>query len=970
MLLEIGPHAILTALAQRRLLSNRPAHPVTVVASQRRNSEQLSCWREALRDLYLAGASFRWDDPDCATFSAPLLSPRQLPRYPFHRQTYWLDYDGDAPREPLPLQPMPVHISAETVPLYTQQWEVIDTPSPTLRERRYWLLGDEHSCDQLADSFTAIKVDALFCDSAEQLVGEWQQDDVALFMPPPGDACWSLISLLQQIQQLKGALRLMLVTRNAQTPQQAVCNADQAALWGAARALAIEYPACKWLMLDMEAETGIWQVANAVLRATSCFGEEDALCVRQQQWLHPCLTPVSQSDLDVRDEFSIAPDAVVLVVGAWGALGRHISEWLIRHGASHLVLTGRQAPRRNVQAWLQHWRSRGITITCVETDITQPASVAALFARISQLDHPLVGVFHCAGVGRFNPLDSITLDDYQTVAAAKITGTRLLDEYSRQLPLQWFVCFTSISGVWGSRLQIHYGAANAWQDALMRQRRYLGLPGLSISWGPWSGGSGMSEVDDALLQYLRMAGIQRQPPARYLATLDKLFSVDMADAQFPAVWLAAEVDWQKFVPLFALYSPVHLFSHCVAEQQDAAPLQDLQARNLQQLSRGDQHQLIHDFVRNELARTLRIAPHAIQPDSELLALGMDSILIMDFSRRCESELGISCPLKALFEHSTPARLIAWLTEQLDHASPASVTAGMTIIHHAEARFDPFPLTELQYAYWIGRQDHYALGGIACHAYLEADASQAVDIARLQRCWNLLVERHDALRLVIGEDGRQRVLSAVPEYQIAVADLQHASLAQVEQHCAEWRRVLSHQVLPTEQWPLFDIRLSLLPQGASRLHISIDMLINNATSSQILWDELVALYRAEGDLQQAGLSPFSIHFRDYVLAKHNREGARLEQWQQDRDWWLQRLPTLPAAPQLPLVAENLTQVHPQFSRRQRILPAEGWQTLRERASRYNVTPASLLITAFSEVLASWSSEPVFSLNLTIFDRAVA
>lgn len=967
-LLEIGPHAILTALAQRQLLSHRPAHPVAVVASQRRNSDQLTCWREALRDLYLAGANFNWEAADCATFSAPLLSPRQLPRYPFHRQTYWLDYDGDAPREPLPLQPMPVHSSAEVVPLYTLQWEVIDTPAIPPHGRRYWLLGDETCCDQLADSFAAINVDAQLCNDAEQLVRDWQQQDVAVFMPPADDACWSLITLLQQIQQLKGSLHLMLITRNAQAPRPAACDADQAALWGAARALAIEYSACKWLMLDMEAESGISQVANAILRAASCFGEEDALCVRQQQWLHPCLTPAVQEALSPRIDFTIDDNTAVLVVGAWGALGRHISEWLIRHGAHHLVLTGRQAPRRNVQAWLQHWRNRGITLTCVEADITQPASVTALFARIDELDQPLAGVFHCAGVGRFNPLDTLTRDDYQAVAAAKITGTRLLDEHTRHLPLRWFVCFTSISGVWGSRLQIHYGAANAWQDAFMRQRRHLGLPGLSISCGPWNGGSGMSEVDDSLLQYLRRAGIQRQSPARYLATLDTLFSTDMTAADFPAFWLAAEVDWQKFVPLFALYNPVHLFSRCAAQQpQHTVPVADIQARELHQLSRTEQHQVIHDFVRNELARTLRIEPHNIQPDSELLALGMDSILIMDFSRRCDSELGISCPLKTLFEHSTPARLISWLTEQIEHAVPASTSVEMTISHHADDRYQPFPLTELQYAYWIGRQDHYALGGIACHAYLEADALQAVDIARLQRCWNLLIERHDALRIVIDKDGRQRVLREVPEYRIIVADRQQASADQVARHCAEWRTLLSHQVLPTDQWPLFDIRLTLLPQGGSRLHISIDMLINDATSSQILWDELVSLYRVDGDLQQAGLAPFSISFRDYVLAKHNREGTRLKQWQQDRAWWLQRLPTLPGAPQLPLVAEQLTQVHPHFSRRQRTLPADAWQMLRERASDYGVTPASLLIAAFSEVLGNWSSEPTFSLNLTIFDR---
>ncbi|KOC88157.1 hybrid non-ribosomal peptide synthetase/type I polyketide synthase [Winslowiella iniecta] len=969
LLLEIGPHAILTALAQRQLNTESLPHPVSVVASQRRNSPQLATLREAQRDLYLHGVNFAWENPTCTAFNAPRLPARALPRYPFHRQTYWLDYDGDAPREPLPLQPLPVHSSAEAVALYTQQWEAIETPQPQRNEGRYWLLGDENSCHHLADTFAAQNVESIYCDDVQQLADHWQQHDVALYLPPREDAVWTLISWLQQIQQRNASIKLMLLTRQAQAPQQEICDADQAALWGAARALAIEYPACKWLMLDTDAEIGIWQLANAVLRASSCFSDEDALCLRDQQWLHPCLTPVEDHVLTPRAAFRIDGEAAVLVVGAWGALGRHISEWLIRNGARHLVLTGRQPPRRHLQAWLQHWRSRGITLTCVETDITAEDSVAALFDSIKQLGRPLAGVFHCAGVGRFNPLDQIAREDYQAVAGAKITGTALLDKFTRDLPLQWFVCFTSIAGVWGSRLQIHYGAANAWQDALMRQRRHLGLAALSISWGPWSGGSGMSEVDASLLQYLRMAGIQRQSPARYLATLDKLFAGDMHSADFPAVWLAAEIDWQKFVPLFALYSPVHLFSRCLQQQNvTESPVNTLQRRDLHQLSHADQQQVIHDFVRSELARTLRIAPHAIQPDSELLALGMDSILVMDFSRRCESELGIACSLKALFEHSTPARLIAWLSEQLALSSDNVVAStGLTVSHDAAQRYAPFPLTELQYAYWIGRQDHYPLGGVACHAYLEADAAQALDIARLQRSWNQLIERHDALRLIIAEDGRQQVLAEVPEYQITVADLQQASPQQAAQQATQWRDTLSHQLLPTDRWPLFDLRVMLLPGGGSRLHISIDMLINDATSSQILWDELVALYRADGDLTQAGLQPFSIGFRDYVLAKQQREGARLQQWQQDRDYWLQRLPTLPAAPQLPLIAENLTQVHPQFSRRQRTLAAEQWQTLRTRAAGYGVTPASLLIAAFSEVLASWSSESAFSLNLTIFDR---
>lgn len=33
---------------------------------------------------------------------------------------------------------------------------------------------------------------------------------------------------------------------------------------------------------------------------------------------------------------------------------------------------------------------------------------------------------------------------------------------------------------------------------------------------------------------------------------------------------------------------------------------------------------------------------------------------------------------------------------------------------------PFPLTDVQYAYWVGRDEEQALGGIDCHAYLEFD----------------------------------------------------------------------------------------------------------------------------------------------------------------------------------------------------------------------------------------------------------
>jgi len=968
LLLEIGPHSILTALAQRHLLQHPASHPVNVVGSLRRGAHEVMTLREAMQTLYLPGVDFHWDDPQAATFSSPMLSPRKMPRYPFHRQTWWLEYDGDAPREPLPLQPQPSHSRAEPVPLYTQQWEALDLAENNNSAARYWLFGEESLATDLLPAFTAKGLTAAWCPDSAAILENWREGDVAVYLP--GSDVWPLIATLKQLQKRNVALRILVLSEEAQATANEGCDPDQAAAWGAARALAIEYPACKWLLLDVSRLTTAEVRVAALHRAAAHFGSDDALMLRDNQWLRPCLTPVQDELLHTEQSFNVSSEETVLVVGAWGALGRYISEWLVDNGARHLVLSGRKPPGSHWQPWLNWLRGRGVELFCTEADISNPQQVDTLFERIDALERPLAGVFHCAGVGRFNPLEDITEEDYHAVTSAKMTGTALLDRATRHRAHRWFVCFTSIAGVWGSRLQIHYGAANAWQDALMRQRRHLGLPGMSVSWGPWSGGAGMSEVDASLLNYLRIAGIYRQSPSRYLATLDRLFAAGERANAHAAVWLAAEVDWGKFVPMFGLYHPTHLFRRCLEQQTQALPIEEApDLSELTQLSAEAQHQAIEHFVRNELGRTLRMSPQSIEPDAELLALGMDSILVMDFARSCQSQLGIRCELKALFEHSTPARLVHYLKTQLPYVEPEQIAMDAEVVlqHDAQGRFSPFPLTELQYAYWIGRQDHYALGGVACHAYLEADAAEPLDISRLERCWNLLVERHDALRLIIEESGQQRVLREVPPYRIQVLELQDCSPEEAEHVSQQCRDTLSHQVLPCDRWPMFDLRLARLPNGGSRLYISIDMLINDATSSQILWEELVALYRAQGDISAAGLEPFTLTFRDYVLARQDRQGARLTHWQEDRDYWLARLPSLPAAPQLPLQSDRLMQTHPCFTRRQQTLSAEKWQTLRERAAKQGITPASLLIAAFSQVLAAWSREPQFCLNLTIFDR---
>ncbi|WP_205855819.1 hypothetical protein, partial [Phytoactinopolyspora endophytica] len=82
-----------------------------------------------------------------------------------------------------------------------------------------------------------------------------------------------------------------------------------------------------------------------------------------------------------------------------------------------------------------------------------------------------------------------------------------------------------------------------------------------------------------------------------------------------------------------------------------------------------------------------------------------------------------------------------------------------LVADPDGRHEPFPLTQMQAAYQLGRHQVFDYGGVACTGYLDI-AYDATPPADLERAWNQLVRRHDMLRTVVHGDGHQRVLPAV------------------------------------------------------------------------------------------------------------------------------------------------------------------------------------------------------------------
>ncbi|MFE0680171.1 amino acid adenylation domain-containing protein [Streptomyces sp. NPDC058961] len=283
----------------------------------------------------------------------------------------------------------------------------------------------------------------------------------------------------------------------------------------------------------------------------------------------------------------------------------------------------------------------------------------------------------------------------------------------------------------------------------------------------------------------------------------------------------------------------------------------------------------------------------------------------------------------------------------------------TVVHHPDDRHTPFPLTDVQTAYLLGRKDLFAYGGVACHAYGELRFT-SLDPARMEQAWQLLIERHDMLRAVVDEEGSQRVLTAVAPYRIEVTDLREATPEHAGRALAAQRDAMDHEIRPAGVWPLFELRATLFADHAL-LHVSLDFLIADYVSINLLLDELRTLY---ADLA-APLPELPVTFRDYLLAERGlRQSTRYER---DRAYWLDRVDELPPAPAFPMRDAPAAEGPARFVRHRLALSRPQWQALRDTATARGLTPSGAVLAAYAEVIGRWCNRQRFTLDLTLLNR---
>jgi amino acid adenylation domain-containing protein len=365
--------------------------------------------------------------------------------------------------------------------------------------------------------------------------------------------------------------------------------------------------------------------------------------------------------------------------------------------------------------------------------------------------------------------------------------------------------------------------------------------------------------------------------------------------------------------------------------------------NRDALLRGELTVLADDQVTPEdsaiLPEIVRLVPIAhTTPGSRLIDLGLDSLTAAQLTAVLQARYSVKIGLAHLLNVSAET-----LTHEINTQNTSQIIQSFTTKQYAID--EPFELSAMQQAYWIGQQPSVALGNVAAHIRVDFSV-QHHQIDELTQRLSQLVARHSALRIEISAEGLATFSTKIYDPLLPLIDLRQLSETDQTESLAVIRQELSN----SSHYPL-TARFTRLSDETTLLHLRLSLLAGDQRSFALLVRELIEGVPVEPE------SVIVAACQQSVPVTH-------------RKWWQREIPLIAAAPELPLTRKVTEVTNPCFSLSQHSLSAALSAQLAVCAQKIGVTLTSLCTAAFADVIRLWSATSEFSLNLTSSTRDIA
>ncbi|KYG96802.1 SDR family NAD(P)-dependent oxidoreductase [Paenibacillus polymyxa] len=331
---------------------------------------------------------------------------------------------------------------------------------------------------------------------------------------------------------------------------------------------------------------------------------------------------------------------VYLITGGTGSLGLIFAEEITRQTRDiALILVGRSPLRGDTKARIEEIEALGARVVFRQADVANKRAVEDLIRDIQEEFGKLDGIVHSAGMVSDNFIIKKTREELQNVLAPKVTGLVNLDQACKEIPLDFFILFSSVAGSLGNIGQADYAAANAFMDAYAKYRSTLVERAqrqgrtISVNWPLWKeGGMRIDGETEKIMEGMGMFAMETGAGIRALYQ-----SLASEKNQVMVLEGHASQLRETLLQQPSLNQTGDASSMIRESEMGSVIGQDLLAEKAA------------NYLKQLLATSIRLPARQIETDAPMEKYGIDSIMIKQLTRELEKTFG-TLPKTLFFEY--------------------------------------------------------------------------------------------------------------------------------------------------------------------------------------------------------------------------------------------------------------------------------------------------------------------------------
>ncbi|KAJ5740883.1 Acetyl-CoA synthetase-like protein [Penicillium malachiteum] len=732
-------------------------------------------------------------------------------------------------------------------------------------------------------------------------------------------------------------------------------------------------------------------------------------------WTCSNTVPVNVDPIDTFIHFDT--DKTYWLCGLSGSLGVSLCQWMIRHGAKYIVLSSRR-PQISDE-WLQSTKELGATVKVIPCDVTSRIDVEGVYNTIKNSLPPIAGVTQGAMVLEDTTTSEMSFEVFMKVVRPKVEGAINLQAVLSNVNLDFFVFFSSTTGVIGNFGQSNYTAANEFLASLAAQRQAAGLAASVINIGPVLGvGYVAREASQAVQDDLRRSGFM------FVSERDfhQQFAEGVLSGRAGSGQCIEVTTGLRPVNAEATHKPTWFenpkFGHLVIRESSSTLATDgakselsVKGRLAKASGTEEARSIILESLVQKLETLLQLEvteSGGVQAVASLRTneIGVDSLVAVEIRSWLLKNFQVNVPVLQILSgiaigdivNHTLQELPVELIPNMTNSSSAESTPGETSDGQSDSTPDSTPapdtaseraesssgasaitspepepaatmirkpqivreepLSFSQSMFWFVKK--FILDPTTLNHTGVFHLSGDLRVHDLERAVSIVTQRHESLRCCFYTNSSQEIVQGIME--TSVIGLEKKSINQVSDLWDEVESLKAHIYRLEDGETLRVLLLSNPFTGDKYLILGCHHISFDGVSQQVLMCDLEKAYNGQN------LGPEPLQFPDY--AKSQRQDQSSNKWVTQLAFWKQIFPeSPPALPLLPLT-EITTRppidnydVHAVSVR----LDLSLCKTIQSVCRKYSSTPFHFYMATFTALLHRYAGSDTICIGIADANR---